>query len=417
MLIGSKTRPIRAYSVKALSCPSSVLSSKIIDTISATLCWLIILTSIIIIGIRSAVAEVEEVSAPTQFALEYNNSPFPFDFIVTLLINTYDSTVTPPRGDGEIQEYIANNTNKRNAVTSRHNKSGVSENLKIFRGVFVPDAVWSFDASTGAHFEHNSGELGSEFATVPEGVQKTPDFWTKPSLSLWVEDSDGRVEKIIAPSPTIIQVASCGGDSAEHNDLDYCNIGENAVIESNDKYTELQNTANATIPQQNTNTISLIVSSTSSTSTQEIQETPTTSALVNNIVQQNNLIDLSALSNQCVDTSACATTQTAPTDSPPAPIDSPPAPADSPPAPPDSPTPLTPLTPVISFGDPGPVPEPPIPSTPPLAASPVPETSTWIMMIIGFGIMIVACRRRAPNPIKRGTVGPVHTSPNGQWRC
>ena len=398
MLIGSKTRPIRAYSVKALSCPSSVLSSQIIATISTTFCALIILTLIIIIGTRSAMAEVEEVSVPTQFAPEYHNSPFPFDFIVTLLINAYDSTGTPPRGDGEIQEYIANNTNKRNAVTSRHNKSGVSENLKIFRGVFVPDAVWSFDASTGAHFEHNSGELGSEFATVPEGVQKTPDFWTKPSLSLWVEDSDGRVEEIIVPSSTIIQVASCGGDSAEHNDLDYCNIGENAVTESNDKYTKLQNTANATIPQQNT--ISLIVSSISSTST---QEPPTTPALVNNIVPQNNLIDLSALSNQCVDTSACATTQTAPTDSP------------TPLA--DSPTPLTPLTPVISFGDPGPVPEPPIPSIPPLAASPVPETSTWIMMIIGFGIMIVACRRRAPNPIKRGTVGPVHTSPNGQWRC
>ena len=244
-----------------------------------------------------------------------------------------------------------------------------------------------------------------------EGVQKNTDFWRRPSLSLWVENNSDTALEVLAPSPRIVQVASCGGGSAEHSDLTYCNIGDNAMTESNNNYTGLQNSTNATNPLQNiSNSISPSTPSTSTQETQETQEPPTTPAFVNNIIPQKNVTDLSALSGQCVDTSApCATTQTALIDSPPAPTDSPPAPTDSPPAPTDSPPPLTPPTPLISVGDPGPIPELPIPSTPP-----VPETSTWIMMIIGFGIMIVACRRRAPSPIKSGTVGPLHRSPNGQ---
>ena len=94
-------------------------------------------------------------------------------------------------------------------------------------------------------------------------------------------------------------------------------------------------------------------------------------------------------------------------DSPPPPTDPWTAPTEYPTAPIDSPTPpdLPPPTPVISVGDPGPVSEPLPISTPPLVASPVPETSTWIMMMIGFGIMVVACRKRDFHLIKQAFVG------------
>ena len=407
---------IQLYSVSERSCLSNILRMQLIINERAILYAFIIATFIIISGIRSATAEVEEVlvSSP-QFEHEFIN-PFPFDFIVTLMVNTYGSTGTPPYRDAETPEHIANDTDKRNAATSRHDKSGVSEHLNIFRDVFVPDAVWSFDASTGAHFEHNSSELGSELDAMPEGVQKDTDFWTRPNLSLWVEDNSEIAEETIAPSHAVLQVASCVGGSAEHSNLAYCDIVEVVASEANNNYAQSQNNNPVSAPTQNNG--NLIAPSTPSTSTQESQEPATTPALANNVKSENNLIDLSALSDLCVEISAsCATTPTALIDSPPAPTDSPPAPTDSPPAPTDSPTPLTPPTPVISVGDPGSIPELPTPSTPPLVASPVPETSTWIMMIIGFGITIIACRRRAPTRIKRGTVGPAHTSPNGQWRC
>ena len=407
LLIVSKTKTALGSSIEARPHLSLGLSLQLFANMRSVWCA-VVTAAWIISNLMPARAEVEEMAVNGTFAPKYAGLSIYEDFIINLLANNDDSIGNRLYNDTEIREYVQNN---QNATTRRRDNSGVSDNPNSLRDTHIPDAVWTFDASSGAHLDISS-EPGSEFDTAPERAQKNADFWTKASISLSADNNTTNSQGSSVILPIAIQVASCGGSSAEHSNLEYCNISDNASSQPSNNYIKSENSNANSIPT----TPGVSPVSTSNTSSEETQDTAQTPAILNNIAPESNVIDLSEFSDLCLATSAsCPITQTAPTDSPPAPTDSPPAPPDSPPAPTDFPSaPLTPPTPVISVGDPGPIPQLPITPTPPLGASAVPETSTWIMMMVGFAIMIVACRRRGPNPIKRGAGGPFHRSPNGQ---
>ena len=370
-----------------------------------------------LLNIMSANAEIEEVKDEGGFASSSVDLPASLDFIISLLANNDDIIGNRLYNYTEIQEY--SKTYAGYAAAHRRDKSIKSENLNSSRSALIPDAVWSFDASPGAELDHIISEHGLEFDTLPQEVKKDPDFSPRESLSLSVVNNSTQLQNLPVISPITIQVASCGGGSAEHIDLEYCDISANSPSQPISNYLDSNNNgANPIMSSPDTGQIS---PNTTSTSSQGTQYTTTTSA-INNEQPKGVIIDLSDLSDQCVDTSlpcmitpiALIDSPSAPTDPLSAPIDSPIPPTDFPVVPDDSPTSITASTPVIPIGNLAITPQPLITPIPPLVASPVPETSTWIMLIIGFGVTIVARRRRVMSPVKRRTVWPFHRSPNGQ---
>ena len=387
----------------------------------------------ILVGITvsssSTLAKVEEAVSQDGLKSDHSDSELPDDLIVNFSTNNSDNdenySIINRFNDGI--EFTQYNTDNKRSTTSRYDKSGLSKNLDSFGKVFIPEAVWSSEVSTGVDLDRISGQFGTEFDTVFSGGQKNAGLWTKAVPSLWPDNNGDRPSDVLQLSPLQIQVASCGGDAAEHSNLEFCHIGGNSAIQADDNSTQPERSnSNGTVAAQ-VGSSSIGSLSVVSTSNQESQSdiSPITPAIANKLVQQDNLIVLSALLGQCDDVSAsCATIQidpsTAPIDSPTAPIDSPIAPTDSPIAPTDPPTapidyPAVPIDspappdpppayPVISVGDPGPILDPLPISAPPLVASPVPETSTWVMTMIGFGIMVLVGRRRAFHPIKQAVV-------------
>lgn len=373
----------------------------------------------IVVGITvsssSTLAKVEEAVSQDGLKSGYSGSDLTDDLIVNFLTNNSDNdenySIINRFNDGiEFRQY---NTDNKSSTAGRHDKSGLSKNLDSFGRVLIPEAVWSSDASTGVDLAHISGEFRTEFDTVFSGGQKNAGLWTKAVPSLWPDDNADRPSDVLRLSPLQFQAASCGGDAAEHSNLEVCHIGGNSVIQVDTNSTEPERSnSNSTVAVQDSSS-NIVSSSIVSTFNQESQSdiSPITPAIANTLVQRENLIVLSALSGQCDDVSAsCATIQinlsTAPIDSPIAPTDLPTEPIDYPAVPIDSPAPPDPppAYPVISVGDPGPILDPLSISTPPLVATPVPETSTWIMTMIGFGIMVLVGRRRAFHPIKQAVV-------------
>jgi hypothetical protein len=401
----------------------------------------------------STLAEVEEAARQDEFISDYSGSAPTYNVIVNSIVNNYynitnqvDEYPTPANIFNNGTEFIQYNT--ENASAGRGNNSDLSKNVNSFGDVFVPEAVWSLDVSTGVHLDHLSGEFGSEFGTTLGGRIKNADFWTRAIPSLWTDKNAGITSDVPPFLPLQLQVASCGGNSAEHSDLDLCSIDYNDASQSvvNPNESRQYDGTPTIIPPDSTSTSSsstyissnYTLDSSNATSVPSQEPQPDTSQglsslippSVNNAVPQSNLIDISALSDYCDDGSAsCGTLRawdhrhrfaaddidppTAPTNSPAEPMDSPTLPTDPwtapieyPTAPIDSPTPpdLPPPTPVISVGDPGPVSEPLPISAPPLIASPVPETSTWIMMMFAFGIMVIACRKRDFHLIRQAFV-------------
>jgi len=428
MLIESKTKVARGVSVETRSCLKVASLFQSIMDVRAILCAAVAAT-LIIANVMPAIAEVEDASDEPDFVYKYIGSSFSIDFIISLFASDDSGTLFNPT---KITEYDQNN---RDSTARGHVESDVSENLNSFLGARIPDAVWSLDASTGAHLDHISSDFGSELETTREAAQEGTDLWTRARLSFALEDNNSSnyhsipdVLPIAIPDnlPIAMQVASCGGSSAEHIDLDYCDIVSNSTKQPGTNPSS-SNTAAIVTTQDISSSIS---SSTTSTSGQETQVLAIPPTILNNVTS-GDVVDLSDLGDPCVDTSSsCAITPTALIDSLTGPTDPLSAPSDPlavpldppiaptyPPVPAVSPTSIIPPTPVIPVGDLGAIPGPLITSTPPLVASPVPETSTWIMMIIGFGLAIVVCRRRTTSNVKRGTVWPFQRSPNGQGRC
>jgi hypothetical protein len=267
-----------------------------------------------------------------------------------------------------------------------------------------------------------------------------PNLWATEIIGLWTKNNLDRASGILPLPPLNFQVASCGGNAAEGKDLQYCNISYLSL--------NVQAEGRKTIGINNRNDTVIATSSgggtvATPTSIQENQAdtvhdlSPLMPVTANHFVLQGDLTNLSMLPDQCYDVFAsCATLPadkinppTAPIDTPIAPIDAPIAPIDAPitpiaspiapiaspiapiasptdpvdPAPPD----LLPPNPEISVDDPGPVSDLLPIFTPLPIASSVPEPPTGVMIMIGFGIMVLVCRGSALHAIKQGVVGIV----------
>ena len=366
----------------------------------------------------SALAAVEEATSQDGSASDYAQSALSQDSIVNFLGNSYDSITkkfdnshSPFKityAEDEFGHYGTNTTTGRD-------RFGSSANLD---DVYIPDAVWSLDVSTGVHLDHLSNEFGSDLGMLLGSGRRTPDVWTRAVLGLWADNSaDGHSDSILL-SPPQFQVASCGGASAEHPDLDRCGSAHNSTDQSGDpKGTKPTSDSDTAVTTNNSSGAATTGSNGPSTPSQGPQPgavldlSPLTPASFNNFAVQGDLTSASTLLDQCDGAFAsCATTQinspteqidvqTAPIDAPVAPIDAPVAPIgySTPPGSPPS---------VTSIVDPGHVPDLLPIFVPP--ASPIPETSTEVMTMIGFAIMFLASRRRTLNSIKHGVVGALY---------
>jgi hypothetical protein len=349
------------------------------------------------VGLSSASAEIEEVSNQDGYISDRSGPALTQNLFVNLLVNNYDD-ITGQLGEYYLAYNMLYSDRKFNSST-HWDKSGQSTNLDKFGEAIIPETIWSLDVSTGIHFDHVSDEFGLEIVG-----QTSSHLLTGEIIGQWIKNANISSSMLLLP-PFQFQVASCNDRSAERNNLEHCNTNYESLNQyanedtdhnngngSSNQYTEYTelNNGNGSATESNSTTDLAITSTPNSPSIRTstpiqtanatstfIQEThPDTvhdlSLLIppndNSLVLQGHLKDVSTPSDQCDDVSAsCATIQ----------IDPPIPPIDSP-APPDT-------------LDPGPLPDPLPISTPP----PIPETSTWIMIMIGFGTMVVVCQRRS----------------------
>ena len=382
----------------------------------------------IVIGISgslsSALAAVEEATSQDGSASDYAQSALSQDSIVNFWGDSYDS-ITRKFDNNHSPFNVTYNEDKfghyGTNTTIGRDRFGSSANLD---GVFIPDAVWSLDVSTGVHLDHISNDSGFGFGIAVGSDPTTPDVWTRAVLGLWADNNTQGRSDVVLLSPPQLQVASCGGTSAEHPDLDRCGSTYNSTDQStgDSKKAKPNNGTDASVaPNNSSGTVT--GSNGPSAPNQGAQPgaaldlSPLMRASFNNFAVQGDLTSVSNLLDQCDGAFAsCATTQinspteqidvqTAPIDAPVAPIDASVAPIDDLTAPiGDSTAPgSSPSNPVTSIVDPGHVPDLLPIFVPP--ASPIPETSTEVMTMIGFAIMFLASRRRTLNSIKHGVVG------------
>ena len=132
----------------------------------------------------STLAEVEEAASHDEFKSDYSGYSPTYNVIVNSIVNNYYN-VTNQFDEYPAHVSVFNNStefiqyNAEKVSTGRDGNSYLSKNLNSFGDVFVPEAVWSLDVSTGVHLDHLSGEFGSEFDTALGGRIKNADFWTK----------------------------------------------------------------------------------------------------------------------------------------------------------------------------------------------------------------------------------------------
>ena len=81
--------------------------------------------------------------------------------------------------------------------------------------MFIPEAVWSLDLSSGVHLDHFSGAFRLEFDTALTGRQEDADFWTGAIPSLRVCEGAGEISDGLQFLSLSLQVASCGNCFAE----------------------------------------------------------------------------------------------------------------------------------------------------------------------------------------------------------
>jgi len=269
----------------------------------------------------------------------------------------------------------------------------------------VPETVWSLDASSGVHLDRISGASGSEINTVFDVPYERAEFGFGSTLGFLGANDDERARYLLA-APPVFQVASCGGSSAEHPDLDRCDNTYNTIDQSADdsKKNRHVNSDNTTIASSynsaaapndtNSTTVESINPSTPSPYTLNLENTP------------DNVHDLSWLT--------LAAALTSPIDDPAAPIDDLTAPIDDLTAPINDPTdptapaynvttPVDILTPPTYFSPPEVVPPSPIifvgDPGPGSGRRPIPEAPTWVMTTIGFIVVVFLFRKKKRNRV------------------
>ena len=360
------------------------------------------------VTLPSALAEIEAAPNQDETAGEYIQSIVRHRSVIRLVIsgfNEFADDIT-----GEYYYPALNNTNQDGESTQSNANTATSSDYRFgptdrFGDALAPESVWSLDVSTGIHVDQLSKESAPQLEAVIGGRQTGIGLWTRDIAGYFLDDDNNVSLKIFLSSALQLQVASCG-NFAEYRNLDYCDSNHIHTSQDNDNLSEkIQANSSDMVVTSNGNVDVALSSNTTSTSAQgsgpnAIQDlSPLLPVGVSNFTQQGDLTALSTLLDEWWRFADNMNWPTAPTDAPTGPIEYPTAPID-PSTPPDPPPP----DPIISVGDPGSVLDPlPIP-TPPLAATTVPETSTWVMIMIGFGFIVVAHRGGFFHSIKQAAV-------------
>ena len=284
--------------------------------------------------------------------------------------------------------------------------------------IHIPEAVWSADLSAIDHFGRILGRPDSASYAGFDGRLESnafgarmarADFWYRIALGLWNDSADNHGRSLLIP-PALFQVASCGGNSAEHSGLDFCgNADTNAdnVLDDNSKN---GNNANNNSGTQNINN-NVVSSDSNSTAPSANSSTPANiiPPMASNFSPRGDL----TLASRCSGVSVSCT---------PFDIELPAALIDSyapdPSMPPivDQTVPIVDQTvPIVDqtvpiddqtvpIGDQTP---PPVPPPPGIISSglgggesgdglrrPIPEAPTWVMTAIGFSVVAFLFRRK-----------------------
>jgi hypothetical protein len=372
----------------------------------------------------SALAEVEE-DTNQEVNKHIYSIPMSYNDIMTnLLIHNYTdedlaiylSTLDSSHSGADLIYRDAETNNSGHIAFSSSTKShGIDD-------PFIPETVWSFDASTGAHLDNISGRPGSDIYAVFEGSPELNDFFVR-AVFASSADNNTDIAGSLFPPPKF-QVASCGGNSAEHSDLDYCNNLNLITDKLNDTSPQSKQIANNTATQAPGENLL----SSSDGQAPDLSAQPNTAPFIPTSVDNSLLPATLSVLGACPVSLSCASVLIDPLkrpahgsalDAPP--LDAPPLdapPLDAPPldAPPLDPPPLVaglapsldlpyPETPAASPISPVDNPEsisdlPPLFTPQPL--NPIPEASTWVMIIIGFSIMAFAFRKK-----RRPSINPI----------
>ena len=365
--------PIRIMPLNVLAllgCLRMGLALEPSDLMSA-FCTVVLAISIINVNLFSAVAETEENIGQTDSLSDYSQYSFWLGLSDNLNV-------------GELTRSFYDKDPFHNAEV------GSSENLG---DVFIPTTVWRLDVSSGAHLEHIASEAGTDLGVLLGSHRRYADLWPTSILGFWTDQNSSR-----SLSQVRLQVASCGGNSAERSNLDFCSIADKSTKHDNgsDEETTPANGNGATNATNNSSdaTIASNSQATLSQETQPVVEPDVSSPIPAEYVHAGHRRHA---------------VRTAPVDDPTAPIDGPTPLIDDPTTPVDDPTePIAYLEPpdsppsdlVFPIGDPLP-PSDSLPSLTLSPAPPIPETSTELMMMIGLGIMFLAMRGNSHNSITR----------------
>jgi hypothetical protein len=266
-------------------------------------------------------------------------------------------------------------------------------------GAIIPETVWSLDVSSGVHLDRFSAGPGSENNTVLGVPPERTYFWFKTTLGSWEANDDERARYLLA-APLVFQVASCGGSSAEHPDLDRCDNTYNNIYQSvdekrhlsSDEVTIASSDDSAAAPNDtNSTTIELSDPPTPNPHPSNRETTP------DNFHDSSWLALAAAWTSPIGDLNALADGPTSPIDDLTTSIDDLTAPVYNVTAP------VYILTPPIDFSPPEVVPPSPIISVgdpePGSGQRPIPEAPTWVMTTIGFSVVILIFRKKKRNRV------------------
>jgi hypothetical protein len=361
--------------------------------------------------LSSAVAEVEEDTGQDVRSSGYSEN--------TLSSNTMTNLIFDSTKDGDVLEYLQNLENshadieylpeKVESYTSGHPAFFPSKKLNGLDDALIPETVWSLDGSAGVHLDRILGGPGTDISTAFGGRPEITDFWVS---AIFGPLSSNNADKASDLLPLPFQVASCGGNSAEHSNLDYCDDAAFVIAQLDSKPKKSSQDNNDSAAQLANNGLSSSVAPASDSSA------PTNIAALAPVPGAQSLLPGTlSLLGPCGDTSASCTNvlidvpetvlidvpETVLIDVPETLVDtsqiSLPSPVEelTPPIdPPNSEAP--PSGPVLYVNDPEPVLDLP-PYIPPQPPRPIPEASTWVMTITGFiTIFFVFGKKRRPRP-------------------
>jgi hypothetical protein len=276
----------------------------------------------------------------------------------------------------------------------------------------VPEAVWSLHNNGPVHLDRFRDGLESSIDTGTGGHFDSQNLWIRTAFGLWIGNSIYESRGLFPVPPLQFQLASCGGNHAEHRDLDYCSIGEDTLTQEIEQQNLSDpNDGNTRLEDANNNVISPKDTSSSSNGNDQFTPPLSTPTPVVNSPPHGGLIALdpcSGVSGVCVIVNVGLSVT--PIDSPI--VDSPPPLIDdlattidvlAPPIDVLAP-PIDVLAPPIDVLAPPPTqvallnnPEPES-GLPPIftlqPVRPIPEASTWVMTITGFSIIALAFRKK-----------------------